>query len=397
LEDARLVKALAPLYKKASLVKGMLNTIKTQAGDWEGFVAQTHARIAFLLGLAPAPSTTGFAASSAAAVAGHDDRKRRASAADLSPPSGPAKPPLSPQSSAGNTLAVPTASPAKTSPPLSAQKSVVKTGAGAGGAPGAGKKRSMWTKAKLVTTALSTAMRVMKRLKSLLKIGKMHGDASGLSPAAAVLAEVFKFVEAPPNALSLPALRNALNAQRSRAVVRLLGLRYFETLVEAIEAGPALNEFLRHFAMAFGQAVAASGSGAPAGAPSSSNNDGEPRPNHFLSGLSAVGPTLSSVLSDGYFSVVQSLIKKDAAGAKPGGPGEPGTSGLDDTSKLYLMSMANIDLRAEDLSQIDKVMNSPGSPDPIACPVMCCADHLHAFSPAVFVSLVLDRSIFCLT
>jgi hypothetical protein len=152
--DRRASEALSPLYKKASLIKGVLNTLRAQGGDIQAFVTQTTDRVAFLMGLEPSP-----------AIESMDDSALAARLAKT------------PGTASADAKAV---ADVKGAPALKRVESTSQ--------PAKGKvavKRSHWKKAKLVATMLRTTIQVLKRLKVQPSLPQLL--AAAVSNAASVL------------------------------------------------------------------------------------------------------------------------------------------------------------------------------------------------------------------
>lgn len=243
-----------------------------------------------------------------------------------------------------------------------------------------------WTQAHVMTKLLKNTMKALRRLKDLMLVRTRLASVKQ-DPESVLLRTVIKLMLT--KNLELDVLVEGMMAQRSRGLMRLIGLRHFTALVRQLKRPELLPQLLLHLAAAFHRDIPSDsvplqatapppqssipssststdneagnngGIGNPVSSPavdtpdsgssttSSSSQRGTKNRNrtkfvkrHFASDLVAVGHSLTNRLSHSYFQIISEVISLDS---------------LDDSSLLHLLNLCNMQFTAKDMRMLKEV------------------------------------------
>ncbi|KMS65075.1 hypothetical protein BVRB_039700, partial [Beta vulgaris subsp. vulgaris] len=94
-------------------------------------------------------------------------------------------------------------------------------------------KTNKWSQSKVMTKLLKNTMKALRRLKELMLVRTRLASVKQ-DPESVLIRSVIKFIVA--RHVDLEATMDGLIIQRSRAVMRLIGLHYFSVLVKSVKS-----------------------------------------------------------------------------------------------------------------------------------------------------------------
>lgn len=186
-------------------------------------------------------------------------------------------------------------------------------------------KSNKWTQARVMTKLLKNTMKALRRLKELMLVRTRLASVKQ-DPESVLIRVVMKFMLA--RYVDLDAINEGLVAQRTRAVMRLLGLRQFFKLVKSVRRPGLLPELLFHLNAAFRRSSDVG------------TKVAKVTKRHLTADVPTVGPVLTEQLHETYFDIVSSLMTRDE---------------LDDVSRLHLLDVCNIDFAPHDLMILHRI------------------------------------------